>query len=177
MIEYVSPEGLRVDGRRPKELRALSADMGVLATADGSATFQMGNTKARSQKPTPAALRSATMLHGTGIIMADCASIPFSLRKEAPQQSPANHHDGHPDGHFVCLCAATSGHGCSLWASRDGAAVPGAARPSCNQVRVRYGAFLYRWGRPTNAAAISLNCARQSRNSNISFTSVSVIAT
>ena len=47
MIEYVSPEGLRVDGRRPKELRSLSAEMGVLATADGSATFQMGNTKAR----------------------------------------------------------------------------------------------------------------------------------
>lgn len=47
-MEFVSPEGLRVDGRRPKELRALSASLGTLDSADGSATFQMGNTKVRA---------------------------------------------------------------------------------------------------------------------------------
>jgi exosome complex component RRP41 len=45
-MEYISPEGLRVDGRRPKELRKLRCELGVLASADGSAIFEMGNTKA-----------------------------------------------------------------------------------------------------------------------------------
>eukprot|EP00887_Chlorella_sp_A99_P000396 scaffold13.g396.t1 len=44
-MEFVSPEGLRLDGRRPRELRALKCEFGVLASADGSATFEMGNTK------------------------------------------------------------------------------------------------------------------------------------
>ncbi|KAB2625396.1 exosome complex component RRP41-like [Pyrus ussuriensis x Pyrus communis] len=37
-MEYVSPEGLRLDGRRPMEI-------GVVGKADGSAVFEMGNTK------------------------------------------------------------------------------------------------------------------------------------
>ena len=44
-MEFVSPEGLRLDGRRPRELRQLKCDFGVLQSADGSATFEMGNTK------------------------------------------------------------------------------------------------------------------------------------
>ena len=44
-MEFVSPEGLRLDGRRPLELRALKAEIGVLHDADGSAIFEMGNTK------------------------------------------------------------------------------------------------------------------------------------
>jgi exosome complex component RRP41 len=44
-MEFVSPEGLRVDGRRPKELRALAIELGVLPHADGSAAFSMGNTR------------------------------------------------------------------------------------------------------------------------------------
>lgn len=46
-MEYVSPEGLRIDGRRDKEVRKLQATIGVLQSADGSATFEMGNTKVR----------------------------------------------------------------------------------------------------------------------------------
>ncbi len=45
-MEFVSPEGLRVDGRRPQELRALQCKFGVLGACDGSALFQAGNTKA-----------------------------------------------------------------------------------------------------------------------------------
>lgn len=44
-MEYVSPEGLRIDGRRPKELRRLECSLDVLQSADGSSVFQMGNTK------------------------------------------------------------------------------------------------------------------------------------
>lgn len=43
--ELLSIEGLRLDGRRAKELRRLSARTGVLPRADGSAYVQMGNTR------------------------------------------------------------------------------------------------------------------------------------
>ncbi|KAI3958813.1 hypothetical protein MKX01_023489 [Papaver californicum] len=44
-MEYVSPEGLRLDGRRPMEMRQIRAELGAVAKADGSAVFEMGNTK------------------------------------------------------------------------------------------------------------------------------------
>uniref|UniRef100_A0A7S0VJU7 Uncharacterized protein n=1 Tax=Polytomella parva TaxID=51329 RepID=A0A7S0VJU7_9CHLO len=44
-MEFVSLEGLRIDGRRPKELRRLACHFDVLEAADGSAIFEMGNTK------------------------------------------------------------------------------------------------------------------------------------
>jgi len=45
IMEYISPEGLRLDGRRPLEMRQLHAQLGVVDKADGSAMFEMGNTK------------------------------------------------------------------------------------------------------------------------------------
>ncbi|MEW5310182.1 MAG: hypothetical protein WDW38_002003 [Sanguina aurantia] len=44
-MEFVSPEGLRLDGRRPRELRRLACELDVLSSASGSATFTVGNTK------------------------------------------------------------------------------------------------------------------------------------
>lgn len=44
-MEFVNPEGLRLDGRRPTELRQIRAELGAVAKADGSAVFEMGNTK------------------------------------------------------------------------------------------------------------------------------------
>jgi hypothetical protein len=44
-MEYVSLEGLRLDGRRPKEVRQTRCGLSVLPNADGSAMFEMGNTK------------------------------------------------------------------------------------------------------------------------------------
>lgn len=60
-FELLSPEGLRVDGRRSKELRKLKSRMGLLE-CDGSAYLQLGNTKVIVQ------------CHG-----------PQSLRREAPE--------------------------------------------------------------------------------------------
>ena len=37
--------GLRIDGRRPNELRKLTCKLGVLHQADGSAFLEQGNTK------------------------------------------------------------------------------------------------------------------------------------
>ncbi|KAJ4768855.1 Exosome complex component RRP41 [Rhynchospora pubera] len=45
-MEYVNPlTGLRIDGRRPTEMRHLKAQIGVVSKADGSALFEMGNTR------------------------------------------------------------------------------------------------------------------------------------
>ncbi|GKU96726.1 hypothetical protein SLEP1_g9930 [Rubroshorea leprosula] len=44
-MEYVSHDGLRIDGRRPTEMRQLRAQIGNVSKADGSAVFEMGNTK------------------------------------------------------------------------------------------------------------------------------------
>jgi hypothetical protein len=43
--EYISPEGLRLDGRRAGEIRRLAVQLGALPNADGSVLFQQGNTK------------------------------------------------------------------------------------------------------------------------------------
>lgn len=43
--EFVSPEGLRTDGRRPHELRAISGSLGVNSQADGSSMLSIGNTR------------------------------------------------------------------------------------------------------------------------------------
>lgn len=44
-LEILSPEGFRLDGRRPGELRRFVCRMGVFGQADGSAYVEMGNTK------------------------------------------------------------------------------------------------------------------------------------
>jgi exosome complex component RRP41 len=43
--ELISPEGLRIDGRRPNEIRRLKCEMGLFERADGSAYFEQGNTR------------------------------------------------------------------------------------------------------------------------------------
>lgn len=37
--------GLRIDGRKPNELRKIQCEIGVFAQADGSAVLSQGNTK------------------------------------------------------------------------------------------------------------------------------------
>jgi len=58
IVEFLYPEkllddvavailfvGLRLDGRRPHELRRIECSMGLLTQADGSAYLEQGNTK------------------------------------------------------------------------------------------------------------------------------------
>jgi ribonuclease PH len=42
---YDSLIGLRLDGRKPNELRKISCEVGVFPQADGSALLTQGNTK------------------------------------------------------------------------------------------------------------------------------------
>ena len=47
-IEYINLEGLRVDGRRPNEIRNLRFQLGIGDRADGTCYFEQGNTKVRA---------------------------------------------------------------------------------------------------------------------------------
>lgn len=43
--EYISLDGLRIDGRRTPEVRKIRCALGALARADGSAYYEQGNTR------------------------------------------------------------------------------------------------------------------------------------
>lgn len=43
--DLLSDQGLRIDGRRPKELRRIKCKLGVFNQPDGSAYLEQGNTK------------------------------------------------------------------------------------------------------------------------------------
>lgn len=78
-MEFVSPEGLRLDGRRPKELRRLQAEIGCLANANGSATFEMGNTKVTAAVYGPHEVSNrADMLHDRALLCCEVAAAAFS---------------------------------------------------------------------------------------------------
>ncbi|CAA2954496.1 exosome complex component RRP41 homolog [Olea europaea subsp. europaea] len=70
-MEYVSPEGLRLDGRRPTEMRQLRAEVGVVAKADGSASFEMGNTKVIAAVYGPREVNCFINLTGYGMSVND----------------------------------------------------------------------------------------------------------
>jgi exosome complex component RRP41 len=44
-LQLLSEYGLRVDGRRPNELRQIRCKLGVFNQPDGSAYLEQGNTK------------------------------------------------------------------------------------------------------------------------------------
>ena len=65
-MEFVNLEGLRLDGRRPKETRRMRCAMTVLPAADGSATFEAGNTKVLAAAYGPGRRRCAARRCTTG---------------------------------------------------------------------------------------------------------------
>lgn len=44
-FNVLSDQGLRLDGRRPEEIRVVSCKLGVFSQPDGSAYIEQGNTK------------------------------------------------------------------------------------------------------------------------------------
>jgi exosome complex component RRP41 len=78
-MEYVSLEGLRLDGRRPKETRQIRCQMSVLPNADGSALFEAGNTKvlAAVYGPREAANRSQS-LHDRALVQCEFSMASFA---------------------------------------------------------------------------------------------------
>lgn len=82
-MEYITPEGLRVDGRRPKELRQLRCQVGSVENADGSATFEVGNTKVVAavfgpHEPSAGLKKKPGLTEGAATVRCQFASAPFS---------------------------------------------------------------------------------------------------
>jgi hypothetical protein len=78
-LEYLSPEGLRIDGRRPKELRKIQCNLGIFSKADGSAYFQQGNTKAIAAVYGPREVFvKSKALHDRAIINCEYSMATFS---------------------------------------------------------------------------------------------------
>ncbi|TPX72147.1 hypothetical protein SpCBS45565_g00654 [Spizellomyces sp. 'palustris'] len=78
-LEIISPEGLRVDGRRPLELRRVLSRTAVLSQADGSAYIEQGNTKCLAavygpREPT----KRAALLHDRALINVEYSVASFS---------------------------------------------------------------------------------------------------
>jgi len=77
--ELISPEGLRQDGRRAKEVRNIECKLGLLTRVDGSALFQIGNTKiiASVYGPREASNRSKSY-HDKAYLSCEYAMASFS---------------------------------------------------------------------------------------------------
>jgi len=77
--EYLSPEGLRTDGRRPNDLRKIQCKLGLFSRADGSAYYEQGNTKviAAVYGPREVSNRSK-VLHDRAIINCEYGMATFS---------------------------------------------------------------------------------------------------
>jgi len=77
--ELISIEGLRVDGRRPNEMRKLLSKVGVLAEADGSSYLELGNTKILAAVYGPREPRKkAAVLHDRAFLNVEINVSPFS---------------------------------------------------------------------------------------------------
>ena len=78
-MELLSPEGLRMDGRRAAELRRLACRLGQARGADGSAALQMGNTRVSAgvYGPREPAQRPRGDPH-LGKVRVELAFMPFS---------------------------------------------------------------------------------------------------
>lgn len=78
-MEILGADGLRLDGRRPGELRALRAELGTLPSADGSATFAMGNTAVIAAVYGPREAAARSMSDSTKAqINVEYAAAPYS---------------------------------------------------------------------------------------------------
>lgn len=85
-VDYLSPEGLRVDGRRPNEARLLRCRMGAqAASVDGSCYFEQGNTKVLVSVCGPKEASKRKTDGARGMLHCDFTSLPFSAGEHRPQ--------------------------------------------------------------------------------------------
>lgn len=77
-MEFVSPEGLRLDGRRPNDLRRMKAELGVFEGCDGSARVEHGNTKALAVVYGPHEPTRGGALHDRCKITCEYSTATFS---------------------------------------------------------------------------------------------------
>ena len=85
-VDYLSPEGLRVDGRRPNEARLLRCRMGAqAASVDGSCYFEQGHTKVLVSVCGPKEASKRKTDGARGMLHCDFTSLPFATGEHRPQ--------------------------------------------------------------------------------------------
>lgn len=79
-MEFISLDGLRADGRRCLELRRIKCELGSLANADGSASVEMGLSKALATVSGPKEVTDRSVQKGNSNIVVRCEFMmsPFS---------------------------------------------------------------------------------------------------
>lgn len=78
-MEFINVSGLRLDGRRPHEVRRLRSQLGMFPAADGSAMLEMGNTKVLAVVHGPReAVRRSTAEHDSAVLDCDLTIAPFA---------------------------------------------------------------------------------------------------
>lgn len=78
-LELVSPEGLRLDGRKCHELRKITCKKGIFLNADGSASIEHGNTKVLASVYGPHEVKNRSKaLHDLCIINCQFSTATFS---------------------------------------------------------------------------------------------------
>ncbi len=86
-VQLISPEGLRVDGRRPDELRPTRIEVGILKNADGSALIEQGKNKIIVAVYGPRELHPKHLaLPDRAIVRCRYHMVPFSVPE---RKSPA----------------------------------------------------------------------------------------
>ena len=86
--EFLSPEGLRVDGRRAGEIRRLRCRMGAQRQADGSAYVEQGNTKVLVTVRGPhegSSLKRKATQHDRAALTCEFVTMPFATGQHKPQ--------------------------------------------------------------------------------------------
>ena len=83
--EFLSPEGLRIDGRRAGESRRLRCRIGTLPKSDGSAYVEQGNTKVLACVTGPRDARGlAHASHERALITCEFEALPFATGQHKP---------------------------------------------------------------------------------------------
>ena len=87
--EFLSPEGLRVDGRRAGEARRIRCRLGALPDADGSAYLEQGNTKllVSVHGPHEASRRSkaGAQQQDRAALSCEFVAMPYATGEHKPQ--------------------------------------------------------------------------------------------
>lgn len=87
-MDLVSDQGLRIDGRRPKELRKIRCRLGVFTQPEGSAYLEQGNTKVLAAVYGPHQVRNRSKaLHDAAVVNCQYSMATFSTfeRKRRPR--------------------------------------------------------------------------------------------
>mmetsp|Transcript_44552 Transcript_44552/g.110423 ORF Transcript_44552/g.110423 Transcript_44552/m.110423 type:complete len:262 (-) Transcript_44552:305-1090(-) len=98
--EFLSPEGLRADGRRQAEIRRLACSLDTVdGSADGAASVAQGNTRVAAyvHGPQDASGSNRKMAHDRAVVVCEISMVPFALGEWKPR--------GHSDRMLAELAA------------------------------------------------------------------------